>query len=377
MDFSLSEMQELLRTSARDFLKNSVPKSVVRQMAEDEQGYTPELWRQMSEMGWTGLIIPEAYGGAGAGYMDLIILLEEMGRACLPGPFFSTIILGGLTLMEAGSEEQKKEYLPALAEGKLLLTLALTEEEPGYSAGDIQMKAALNGGKYTLQGRKMFVPDAKVSDYMICAVRTKESGVSEQGITLLMVDTKSPGITVNLLKTIAGEKQCEVVFDNVKVPAGNVLGQPDKGWPVLEKVLQKATIAKCAEMAGAARAIFETTLEYAKERKTFGHPIGSYQAIQHYCANMVTEADGCELVIHNVAWHLDEGQAVEQEVHMAKALINDSFKRIAALSLQIHGGIGFTEDHDLPLYYKRAKAWEIDLGDSHYHLNTLADIAGL
>ncbi len=377
MDFSLSEMQELLRTSARDFLKTSVPKSMVRQMAEDEKGYTPELWKQMGEMGWTGLVIPEAYGGAEASYLDLVILLEEMGRACLPGPFFSTVVLGGLTLMEAGSDEQKKEYLPALAEGKLLLTMALLEEEPGYSADAITMKAMKDGNDYILQGKKMFVPDANVSDCMICAVRTQEGEVPEEGITLLMVDSNSPGITLNLLKTISGDKQCEVIFDNVKVPAGNVLGQPDRGWQVLEKVLQKATIARCAEMVGAARAIFETTLDYARERKTFGHPIGSYQSIQHYCANMVTEADGCELVIHNVAWLLNEDQPAEQEVHMAKALTNDSFKRIAALCLQIHGGIGFTEEHDLPLYYKRAKAWEIDLGDTEYHLDKLADNAAI
>jgi alkylation response protein AidB-like acyl-CoA dehydrogenase len=278
--------------------------------------------------------------------------------------------------MEAGSEEQKKEYLPKLAEGKLLLTMALTEENPCYCARGVTVKATRNNDGYIVQGRKMFVPDANVFDYIICAARTKESNDPEEGITLLLVDPGSPGITVNLLKTMAGDKQCEVIFDNVKVPADNVLGQPEKGWPVLKKVLQKATIARCAEMIGAARAIFEITLEYAKERKTFGHPIGSYQAIQHYCANMVTEADGCELLIHNIAWHLTEGQPMEQEIHIAKAMINESFKRIAALSLQIHGGIGFTEDHDLPLYYKRAKTWEVDLGDSDYHLEKLADKVG-
>lgn len=377
MDFSLNEMQEMLRTSARDFLKANCPKSLVRKMAEDEKGYTLELWRQMGEMGWMGLIIPEAFGGAGGAFLDLVILLEEMGRACLPGPFFSTVVLGGITILEAGSEEQKKELLPGLAEGKLLLTLALTEESDKYSPDGIQIKAIQKGSDFVIQGRKLFVPDVHVSDYFICAARTKETGISEDGITLFLVDAKSPGLTCNLLKTIAGDKQCEIIFDNVKVPVKNVLGEPEKGWSILEKVLEKAVVAQCAEMVGAARQIFEITIDYIKQRKTFGRPIGSYQVIQHYCANMLVEADGCSLVVNNAAWRLSEGLQAAQEVSIAKTLTNESFKRIAALCLQIHGAIGFTEDHDMPLYYKRAKAWEVNLGDTHFHLEKLADIAGI
>ena len=372
MDFTLTELQEMLRTSARDFLKTNCPKKLVREMAKDEKGYTTELWRQMGEMGWMGLIIPEEYGGAGGSFLDLVVLLEEMGRACLPGPFFSTVVLGGLTILEAGNTEQKKELLPKLAEGRLLLTLAITEESAKYTADGIQIRAKQSGNEFVIQGTKLFVPDAHVSDYIICAARTKETGIPEDGITLFMVDTQNPGVICNMLNTIAGDKQCEVIFDNVKVSTRNILGNIHEGWNVLNKVLEKATVAQCAEMAGGAKQILEITVDYAKQRKAFGHPIGSFQAIQHYCANMLVEADGSSLMVNNAAWRLSEGLPATQEVSMTKILTNEFFRHIAALCLQIHGAIGFTEDHDVPLYFKRAKAWEISLGNTSYHLNKLA-----
>ena len=179
---------------------------------------------------------------------------------------------------------------------------------------------------------------------------------------------RSPGVICNLLKTIAGDKQCEVIFDNVKVSTRNILGNIHEGWNVLDKVLEKATVAQCAEMAGGAKQILEITVDYAKQRKAFGHHIGSFQAIQHYCANMLVEADGISLMVNNAAWRLSEGLPATQEVSMTKALTNEYFKHIAALCMQIHGAIGFTEDHDIPLYFKRAKTWEINLGTTSYHL---------
>jgi alkylation response protein AidB-like acyl-CoA dehydrogenase len=377
MDFSLTEEQEMLRKAARDFLTTECPKSLVREMAKDEKGYSPQLWQQMGEMGWMGLNIPEEYGGAGAGFFDLVVLLEEMGRACLPGPFFSTVILGGLTVLEAGDETQKKEILPKLAEGKLLLTLALTEPSATYAADGIQTKATKRGREFLVQGTKLFVPDAHISDYIICAARNKETRIREDGITLFLVDAKSPGVSCTLLKTIAGDKQCEVIFDNVNVPSRDILGNFDKGWPILYRVLEKAVVAQCAEMVGGAKQALEMTVEYAKQRMAFGHPIGSFQAIQHYCANMLVDVDGCSLVVYNAAWRLSEGLPATQEVAMAKALINEGFKRITALGTQIHGAIGFTEDHDLPLYFKRAKAWEMNFGDTSFHLDKIAEAAQL
>jgi alkylation response protein AidB-like acyl-CoA dehydrogenase len=375
MDFDLTEGQEMLRETARDFLTTACPKSLVREMAEDETGHPVQLWQKMGEMGWMGMIIPEEYGGAGAGLLDFVVLLEEMGRACLPGPFFSTVVLGGLTILEAGSEEQKQELLPKLAEGELLLTLALTEPSATYAAEGIQTKATRTDEGFLIQGTKLFVPDAHVSDYLICAARTKQTEIPEDGITLFLIDPNSPGVSSTLLKTIAGDKQCEVIFDDVKVPSRSILGNLNEGWPILDRVLQKATVAQCAEMAGGARQVLDMTVEYAKERMAFGHPIGSFQAIQHYCADMLVDVDGCALLTYSAAWRLGEGLPAAKEVSMAKSLTNEKFKRIAALAIQIHGAIGFTEEHDLPLYFKRAKAWEINLGNTGFHLEKLAKAA--
>jgi len=372
MDFILTELQEMLRTSARDFLKTNCPKKLAREMAKDEKGYTTELWQKMGEMGWMGLIIPEEYGGAGGSFLDLVVLLEEMGRACLPGPFFSTVVLGGMTILEAGTTEQKKEFLPRLAEGKMLLTLALTEASATYSADGIKMRATRSGDEFVIQGTKLFIPDAHVSDYIICAARTEETENPEDGITLFMVDARNPRVICNMLKTITGDKQCEIIFDNVKVSTSDVLGNIHEGWNVLDKVLEKAVVAQCAEMAGGAKQILEITVDYAKQRKAFDQHIGSFQAIQHDCANMLVEADGSSLMVNNAAWRLSEGLPATQAVSMTKILTNEYFKHIAALCLQIHGAIGFTDDHDVPLYFKRAKAWEINLGTTSYHLNKLS-----
>jgi len=372
MDFSLTEGQEMLRETARDFLATACPKSLVREMAEDQTGHPLQLWQKMAELGWMGIFIPEEYGGAGMSFVDLVVLLEQMGRACLPGPFFSTVVLGGLTVLEAGSEEQKQELLPRLAEGELLLTLALTEASATYGAEGIQIKATPKDGGFLLQGNKLFVPDAHVSDYLICAARTSETDTPGDGITLFLVDGQSPGVSCTLLETIAGDKQCQVVFDSVSVPGTSVLGTPNEGWPILERVLEQAVIARCAEMVGGARQVLEMAVAYAKERTAFGHPIGSFQAIQHYCADMLVDVDGCSLLTYSAAWRLGEGLSAAQEVAMAKALTSEKFKRIAALGIQIHGAIGFTEEHDLPLYFKRAKAWELSLGDSSFHLDKIA-----
>lgn len=373
MDFTLSEMQEMLRTSAKDFLKDNCPKSLVRQMAKDKKGYTDDLWQQMGEMGWMGLIIPEKYGGADGTFLDLVVLLEEMGRACLPGPFFSTVVLGSLSVLEAGSDEQKQEYLPHIAEGKLLFTLALLESNSSYEARGINIKASKQGDDYIIRGTKLFVTNAHVSDFMVCAVRTSDSGKPEDGVTLFIVDSKTPGITINPLETIAGDKQSEVIFDNVKVPSVNILGGLNQGWKLLEKILEKATVARCAEMFGAAKALMDITLDYAKQRKAFGRAIGSFQIIQHNFANMLIEVDGSSLVVYDAAWLLSEGLPATEKVHITKALVNEGARHTAGLCMQINGAIGFTEDHDCSIYYKILKGMEIDLGTTHSHLDKLAD----
>jgi alkylation response protein AidB-like acyl-CoA dehydrogenase len=377
MDLSLSEEQEMLKKMARDFFTHELPKTLVKEMAKDERGYPPELWRKMAELGWTGLMFPEEYGGSGGSLLDLAVLLEEMGRACLPGPFFSTVVLGGLTLLEAGSEEQKQELLPKIADGSLLVTLALTEPSARYTPDAVHTRAVKRGEEYVISGTKLFVPDAHVADYLICVARTGRGKKPEAGITLFLVDARSPGISCTLLKTIAGDKQCEVVLDKVVVPERNILGRVGQGWKHIERVLQQATAVKCAEMLGGAQQVLEMTVAYAKERVQFGRPIGSFQAIQHHCANMATDVDGCRFITYLACWKLSEGMPAAKEVSMAKAWVSDAFRRVTALGHQVHGGVGFIEDHDMPLYFKRAKAWELMFGDADFHRELVAQHIGL
>lgn len=377
MDLGFSEEQEMLRTTTRDFLTNECPAELVKEMVEDEKGYTPELWRKMAELGWMGLTFPEEYDGMGMTFLDLVVLLEEIGRACLPGPFFSTVVLAGYAILEAGSEEQKKELLPKISNGELILTLALTEPSASYEPGGIKVKASPKNGDYVINGTKLFVPDANVADYMICVARTKDSASPEEGITLFLVDAKSPGISTTLLKTIAGDKQCEVIFNDVKVPKGNILGELDKGWPVVEKVLEKATVGLCAQMVGGAQKAMEMSVDYAKERIQFGRPIGSFQSIQNYCADMITDVDGSKYITYEAAWKLSEGMPAAMEVSMAKAWTSEACCRVTALGHQIHGAIGFTVDHDLPLYFKRAKAGEATFGNADLHREMVAKQLGL
>lgn len=296
MDLGFSEEQEMLRTSARDFLTTECPTDLVKEMAEDEVGYKPEMWAKMAELGWMGLAFPEEYDGMGMTFLDLAVLLEEMGRACLPGPFFSTVVLAGFTVLEAGSEQQKKDILSKIASGEAIATLAITEPSASYDASAITVKAVADGDGYVISGTKLFVENAHIADYIIVATRTREGGAPEDGITLFVVDGKAPGITTTLLRTISGSKQCEVSFDSVKLPKASVLGEVDKGWPAVDKVLEKAAAAKCAEMVGGAQATLDMSVAYAKERIQFGRPIGSFQAIQHHCANMLTDVDGSRFI---------------------------------------------------------------------------------
>ena len=371
MDYSLNEGQEMLRKSARDFLASECPKSMVRQMVKDEKGYAPELWQKMAKLGWMELTFPEKYGGTGGSFLDLVILLEEMGRACLPGPFFSTVVLGGLTILDIGSEAQKQELLPRVAEGNLILTLAMTEPGRGFGPDKIALTATVDKDVHIINGTKLFIPDAHIADYIICVAKIQD------GISLLLVDGNDPGVTCTVLKTIAGDKQCEVIFDNVKVPQQNVLGEIGMEQTKLQTTLQKAALAKCAEMVGAAQQVLEITVDYVKQRVQFGQPIGAFQAIQHHCANMITDVDTSRFLTYKAAWMLSEGLPCTKEVSMAKSWINDAYTRVTFLGHQCIGGVGFMEDHDVPLYTRRAKVAEVAFGDGEYHRELVAQELGL
>lgn len=377
MDLSLSEEQEMLKKMARDFLTNRCPKTLVKEMEASEKGYSPELWQEMAGLGWMGLVLPEKYGGGGMSFLDLSVLLEEMGRSCLPGPFLSTVVLGSLPILDIGNEEQKGEYLPKIASGEAIFTLALTEPNAKYDAASIAVKATADNNDYIINGTKLFVPDAHIADYLLCVARTNELAKPENGITIFLVDAKSPGISCAVLKTIASDKLCEVVFDQVRVPKKNILGQLDQGWSEVQKIIERAAVAKCCETLGGIQQMLEMTVDYAKERKQFDRPIGSFQVIQHYCANMATDVDGSRFSTYQAAWTLSEGLPCTKEVAIAKAWLSEACKRVTALAHQIHGAIGVTIDHDLQFYTRRANAAEATFGDADFYREIIAQEMGL
>ena len=373
MDLGLDEQQELLKNFARDFLEKECPESLVREMEEDEQGYSPDLWKKMAAQGWMGLTIPEDQGGAGLTLCELVVLLEEFGRALVPGPFISTVVLGAVPIMEAGTDEQKAQYLPKIAAGETIMTMALTEPSAKWTADGVTLEAKKDGSDYVLNGTKLFVPDAHVTDQMIVAGRT--GGKGEDGVTLFIVESKSDGIKFEQLKTIAADKQSEVVFENVKVPAANVLGAEGKGWAIVDKVSKVATVAACAYLVGLSQMDFDTTLNYAKERVQFGRPIGSFQAIQHKLADAIIDVDGSRFITYKAAWSLTEGEDdADLMISMAKAWASDASRRVVAHGQQIHGGIGFTKEYKIQLYFRRQKWMELMWGDADYHREKVAQL---
>jgi 3-oxocholest-4-en-26-oyl-CoA dehydrogenase beta subunit len=378
MDYDLSQEQQILRDSARTFFTKEWTTTLVRRMAEDERGYPPELWRQMAELGWPGLLIPEQYGGCEGSFLDLAVLLSEMGYACAPGPFFSTAVLGVLTLLEAATEKQKADLLPGMANGERIVTLAWTEASGRYSADGISLGAQPRGDGFVLSGTKLFVQDAHVADTLICAARTGHpSGTPEEGVTLFLLDPKAPGVAIHALETMAGDKQFEVTLSEVHASRDRLLGEPGEGWPSLDNVLKKAAVGKCAEMCGGAQRVLELAVSHVKERVQFGRPVGFFQAVQHHCANLLTCVDTARFMTHQAAWRISEGLPYDLEATMCKAWVSDAYQKTVALGHQVMGGMGFMEEHDLQLYFKRAKAAELAFGDADFHRELVARQMGL
>lgn len=370
MDLGLSEIQQMLKNSAREFLAQECPLTLVREMEAEERGYTPELWRQLAGLGWTGVAFPEQYGGTGGDFLDLAVLLEETGRALLPGPLFATVVLGGLTVLDAGSDAQKREILPGLCSGQLLLTLALTEASATYEPWGIATTATREGGAFRIDGAKLFVPQAHTADLLLVAARTAESADPAQGVTLFLIPANAAGLTINPLATISADRQCEVILEGVQAPADAVLGPVDNGWPLIQRALQRAVAGQCLEMLGGAAAVLEMTVEYAKQRTQFGRPVGTFQAVQHHCANMATDVEGCRHIAYQAAWKIASGEPAAREVAMAKAWVSSAYQRVCNLAHQCHGAIGFTKEHDLQLYTRRAKVQELSYGDANWHKET-------
>ena len=377
MDFGFNADQEMLRATARKFFENECASEFVRARMAEDGGFTEEFWTKLAEQGWLGLVYPEQYGGAGLGFVDLTVLMEEMGRAVMPGPFFSTLLLGGLTILEAGSDGQKKEWLTKIAEGQARVSLAWTEPSARWDAAGVTTTAAPSGGGFTLSGTKLFVPDAHVAHALVVVARTRDAG--EDGISLFVVPTNAKGVSITLLPTMdQTRKLCEVKLDHVAVPASALLGAKDGGWLPLARVVQRATVALCAEMCGGAQKVLDMTTEYAKIRIAFGKPIGSYQGVKHKAADMLVEVENAKSLTYYAAWAVDENvPEAALAASMAKAYASDAFRKVAGAGIQLHGGIGFTWEHDLHLYFKRAKSSEFTFGDATYHRERVAQLINL
>jgi alkylation response protein AidB-like acyl-CoA dehydrogenase len=374
IELGLNEEQSMLKTMARDFLATETPKTFVRQMMDDEVGHSPELWQKMAELGWQGLVFPEEYGGAAMNFRDLTILCEEMGRAVTPGPFYSTVILVGLPILDFGTDEQKAEFLPKIANGEIVCTLAALEESGDLWADDLHLRALPRGDGYVLSGTKSFVTDAKAADYMLVAARTRRTQNPEDGITLFMVNAKEFGIYIdNMAVMDLTRKQYEVVFTDVPISASNIIGELHGGWPILQRIALKASAVLSAEMVGAGEMAMEMTVAYLKDRTAFGVVIGTFQALKHKAADMYAAMEYSRSLMEWAAECVKENDRdAQMAVAMAKSYCGDAVKFVTDAGVQLHGGIGFTWDHDMHLYFKRGRYNDTAFGDSNYQKEWIA-----
>ena len=371
MEFGFNEEQTILKNETRRFLKNECPIDFVKEMIEDEKGYSPSLWKKMAKLGWMGILFEEKYGGTDGTFLDLSILLEEMGRVLLPGPFFSTVILGGVPIMLSGNDELKESFLPGIASGNVIMTSALTETEGSYAIEGIESIGEPGADGYVLRGRKMFVPDAHIADYIIYPARTYQKDHSN-GVSLFIVDAKREGIEMTPLISLDLQKQSEVSFRDVEVPKKSMVGEEGKGWTLIQGLWPITVTGKCCEMLGAMQQVLEMTLSYVQKRHQFNRPLSAFQAIQHYCADMAIDLECSKFITYQAVWRLSHGLPSRKEVAMAKAWSSIALKKITVTAHQIHGAIAFTKDYDLHLYYRYAKAGEITFGDENFHKEVVA-----
>jgi alkylation response protein AidB-like acyl-CoA dehydrogenase len=377
VNFDYTEQQLMLRTMARDFLSQQCPRSRTRELEHDEKGYDPAVWKNMAELGWTGLVLPGEYGGGDADFMDLVVLLEEMGRNIMPGPFFTTVAFGALPMLEYGNAGQKSSYLPAISQGKKIWTLALSEISADGDGKGIKVTARLEDGRYLLGGEKIFVPYAGIADYMLVIARVRADRSLDKGLTIFVVETDKPGITVEPIPTITGEPQCRVRFKGVELSGADILGKRGGGDVALATILDRAGLLKCAEVSGACQSVLEMTNSYARDRLQFGKPIGTFQVIQHKIVDMLTDVEGLQYLVWQAAWLMSTGGDYSSPLAMAKVKANEVYQRVALNGVKIHGAVGFSQDHDIGLYYRRVIASKSFPRSTDYYLEKVAQGIGL
>jgi acyl-CoA dehydrogenase len=378
MTLTFNEEQRLLKDTAREFLQANAPVAAFRALRDgrDRLGYSRELWGQLSELGWPGIIIPEQYGGLGFGFLGLAAVLEESGRTLLASPLIASCVLGGSSILLAGSESQKESLLPRIAAGELTLALAL-EESHHHDPLGIGTSAEKLAAGYRLAGKKTFVVDGSSADLLVVAARTAGSPGDAEGISLFLVDADARGVRRARTSLMDGRDAARITFDGVELPADALLGEAGTAWPVLEQVLDRGRAALAAEMLGGILEVFERTVEYLKQREQFGVKIGSFQALQHRCAFMFTEIELCRTVVMDACSAVDENPPMlPMSASLAKAKLNDTFESVTNESVQMHGGIGTTNELDIGLFLKRSRVSMQLLGDAPYHRDRYARLRG-
>lgn len=378
MQLVLNEDQQMLQDSARNFCRDHAPVSVLREVRDsrDPQGYPEELWQQMVELGWAGMAIPEEYEGFGFGYGGLGIVLEETGRSLVPSPLVASVLLGATAVNLAGSDTQKREILPAVVSGQMTLALAL-EETPFHRPAHIACRAGQDGEGFRLNGRKQFVVDGHCADRVIVVARTSGTVNDESGITLFLVDGNAEGVTRKPTAMVDSRNAAIIELEDVYVDSDAILGGVGSGHAVLEQVLDIGRIGLAAEMLGGIQEVFDRIVAYLKERQQFGVPIGSFQALQHRAAIMYSEIELCRSLVRKALAELDgEPRGISVLASAAKARLGEVFTLVSNEGIQMHGGIGMTDEFDIGFYLKRARVAGQCLGDSAFHRDRYARLNG-
>jgi alkylation response protein AidB-like acyl-CoA dehydrogenase len=363
MDLDFTEEQRMLRDTVRGTCAQLSPIEVVRKMEDDAIGYAAPFWKQLGDLGVIGLTLPEAYGGGGQSALEAMIVYEELGRALAASPHFASAILAGGVLARAGTEAQKREWLPKIASGEAILTPAWLEPHGGYGPAGVRLAASGSGGALKLSGTKRHVPFAKAATRLLVLVRT---GSAPTDVDLLLVDPSAPGVTMTQQKTMAADTQYEVVFRDVPVAATERIGAPRGGWAIWNAIMHEGIILLAAQAMGGAERALEITVDFAKTRHQFDKPLGAFQALAHYLADAATNVDGGRTLVHEAAWALASGRAITKLAPMAKLYACQTYRDVTAMTLQVHGGIGFTVEYDIQLFFRRAKQLQLSYWDSRY-----------
>ncbi len=374
MDLSLNQAQEMLKAAAQDFIQREYPKEKLLELEKTGTGCTPELWERAAALGWLGMPIPAEYGGEGLSLTDTAVLFQELGRGPVVGPHFSSSVLGSLLLLEAGTDTQKRQWLPQVCRGSIVLSAAISDPQRSWGPSAVRMAPDQRNGDYVLNGTKLFVQDAVMATHLVCAIRT---GQDDDAVGLLLVDASLPGVAVRNLPGFLGQSS-EVTFDNVTVPIDNLLGEAATGgWSSLEAALQKALPILCAYQVGGCEAVFDMSVAYSRTRVQFGTPVGRFQRVQDHIINLVNHLDAARWTTYEALWKLDTARPARDAVHLAKAVTAEAHYQACNYAHEVHAGVGSMIEYGLAMHTKMSRTLYSYLGDPKYHRRQLADAIGL